>query len=471
MQTTTPPLRALAGLIGFIGVCAIAAIITWVVFGGSVPLQPEGYVVRAVLPDGTSLYAGSQVQISGVSVGKVKNVSLARDGVQVTLTVDHQYTPLHAGSRLTLRTKTLLGEGFVELAPGPRSAPSLPDGTQLPASAAIPQQRLQDVLQTFAPATRQRITQLFAGVARAFAGRSQALNDALGDAAPATENLTSVLQTLDSERPSLRALIANAGTTFNAIGEREGDLRAAITAGNAVLATTAAERAGLGATINALPPFLRSLKTTSDSLRSLSSPLANAVSALEPAVPSIAPALMAIDAAAPTFRSLFKGLPATLNAGDRGLPALDAILRAAPTSFPQVYTALRQVIPIAQLASQDRSSLIASLANVGNALAGRLQLGSGRSTPYASGLPTIWNETIAGWKKRLPSSRSNAYPTTSDLAGEAARGALQAYDCRNLENPPYLPPLGTGTPPCLVQGQYAFDGRTAEYPRLSEAPK
>jgi phospholipid/cholesterol/gamma-HCH transport system substrate-binding protein len=471
MQTTTPPLRALAGLIGFVGTCVIAAVITWVAFGGSTPLQAEGYVVRTVLPDATSLYAGSQVQVSGVTVGKVTGVALARAGVRVALTIGHQYAPLHAGSRVTLRTKTLLGEGFLELTPGPRTAPIIPDGTLLPAGAAIPQQRLQDVLQTFAPATRTRISQLFAGVARAFGGRSQALNDTLGDAAPATENLTSVLATLDSERPSLQALIANAGTTFQAIGEREGDLRSAITAGNAVLSTTAAERAGLGATLDALPPFLRALERTSTSLRAMSGPLTGAVSALEPAVPAIGPALRAIDAAAPTFRSLFDELPATLRAGDGGLPALDSILRATPSAFAQVYTALRQVIPIAQLTSQDAPSLISSFANVDSALNGVLQLGSGHSGHYASGLPTIWNETIAGWKKRLPTSRSNSYPTTSDLAGEASRGALQAYDCRNVNNPDYLPPLGTGTPPCLVQGAYAFDGRQGEYPRLYLAKK
>jgi virulence factor Mce-like protein len=471
MQTKTPSLRSLAAPFAFAGMCVIVAIITWITFGGSVPLQPQGYQLRVVLPDATSVYPGSQVQMSDVQIGKVQSVELAPAGVQVTLELDRQYAPVHRGARVTLRTKTLLGEGYVQLAPGPKNAPPVPDGGTLPASQVVAQQSLQDVLQTFAPATRKRITELFTGISRALAGRSQTLNDSLGTAAPATENLTAVLAVLDAERPSLQALLANAGTAFQALGQRQGALQTAVRAGNDVLSTMAAERTGLGATLDATAPFLRTLRAAAISLGGLSATLTPAVRALQPAVPKLEPALRAIDAAAPTFRALFEGLPAALRAGNAGLPGLTGILRATPPSFAQVYMAARQLIPIAQLASLSRGSLIGSLANLGNVMNGTMMLANGQSAHVASGLPTFWNETIAGWTKRLPTNRMNAYPTSTDLGGEATRGSLESYDCRNLHNIEYLPPFGTGTPPCLVQGSYVFDGRRGEYPRLYLAPK
>jgi phospholipid/cholesterol/gamma-HCH transport system substrate-binding protein len=471
MQTKTPSLRSVAAPFAFAGMCVILAIITWITFGGSVPLQAQGYQLRVVLPEATSVYPGSQVQMSGVQIGKVHSVNLTRAGVQVTLELDRRYAPMHRGAHVTLRTKTLLGEGYVQLAPGPSNEPAVPDGGTLPTSQVLAQQPLQAALETFAPATRRRIAELFSGVSRAFAGRSQALSDSLGTAGPATENLTAVLAVLDTERPSLQALVANAGTAFQALGQRQGALQTAVTAGNDMLATMAAERKGLGATLDALPPFLRTLRSAASSLGSLSTTLTPAVRALQPAVPKLEPALRAIDAAAPPFRALFEGLPAALRAGDLGLPGLTGILRATPPAFAQVYAAARQLIPIAQLASASRGSLIGSFANLGNVMNGTMLLANGQSAHVADGLPTFWNETISGWSKRLPTNRMNAYPTTANLGGEATRGALEAYDCRNLHNIAYLPPFGTGTPPCLVQGSYIFDGRRGEYPRLYLAPR
>ncbi|MHB8692178.1 MAG: MlaD family protein, partial [Solirubrobacteraceae bacterium] len=277
MKTTTPPLRTLAPALAFAGLCVIAAIATWVAFGGSVPFQSKGYELNLVLTDATSLYPGSQVQISGVTIGKIDTVRLQRGSVMVTLAIDPPYAPMHAGARAVVRTKTLLGEGYVQLAPGPRSAPTIPDGGQLPVTHVEPRQQLQDVLQTFSPTTRARIGQLFTGIAKAFGNRSQALSNSLGNAAPTAANLTSVLGVLSSELPSLQAMIANAGTTFAAVGERQGELRAAVNAGDTVLATTATERAGLAATIDALPPFLRTLRTTSTSLGTLGAVLTPAV--------------------------------------------------------------------------------------------------------------------------------------------------------------------------------------------------
>jgi hypothetical protein len=56
-----------------------------------------------------------------------------------------------------------------------------------------------------------------------------------------------------------------------------------------------------------------------------------------------------------------------------------------------------------------------------------------RALPAGGGAVTIWNETVAGWKKRLP-------------------------------------PTGTGAPPCLQQRPWELNGATRYFPHLEPAP-
>jgi hypothetical protein len=51
--------------------------------------------------------------------------------------------------------------------------------------------------------------------------------------------------------------------------------------------------------------------------------------------------------------------------------------------------------------------------------------------------------------------------TTGSNIGRAA-----AHDCRNIHNPLWLPPTGTGRPPCDLQDPWNLDGRRAYYPQF-----
>jgi hypothetical protein len=49
------------------------------------------------------------------------------------------------------------------------------------------------------------------------------------------------------------------------------------------------------------------------------------------------------------------------------------------------------------------------------------------------------------------------------------RGYLQSFQCRHTGNPLLLPPTGTGTPPCDVQGPWTFNGHSSYYPVMTKA--
>src|SRR5690349_8968054 len=80
----------------------------WSAFGGPVPLKPHGYRFHAHFAEATQLAQEADVRISGVNVGKVKQIDLGSDGrTDATIELSDKYAPLPADSRAILRQKTL----------------------------------------------------------------------------------------------------------------------------------------------------------------------------------------------------------------------------------------------------------------------------------------------------------------------------------------------------------------------------
>lgn len=468
METRTPQLRSVALPAAFALGCIALTIVAYYIFGGSLPFSAEGYRVTIPLPEATNLVAGSGVEISGVKVGKVVAIDRHGNTAAATVQLQTRFAPLRSGATAIARTKTLLGEGYIELAPGPRSAPPIRDGGELPRSHVRREVDLDQFLSTFDPSTRARMQHLFEGLATAYSGRSQALNDTLGNAAPFTANLGTVLDTVDGQSGNLQRVITSSADVLDAVGQREGTLQAAIDAGNKVLTTTARNGAALRRTIDAFAPFLGQLHATANAITAASPDLNAAVAALLPAAPLLKPALDEITTQAPQFRTLFDRLPSVLASGRRALPALTSIVAATRGGLKQFYPAARQLIPFMQLFAQN-NNIIDILANVGSVSSTSYVGPGGLVVATASGIVSLWNETISGWTKKLPTNRNNPYPKPGDTLDETGtQGVLDAYDCRNLGNPLWLPPTGP-VPPCKLQGPWSFDGHTAYYPRLQQA--
>ncbi|HWF53219.1 MAG TPA: MlaD family protein [Solirubrobacteraceae bacterium] len=469
METRTPPRIRLIIPTLFAIVCVALLVGTYTIFGGTVPLAPQGYRITVPLPDAANLLPGSDVEMAGVAIGKVVSVSRVGNSAETEIQLQTRFAPLHAGATAIARLKTLLGEAYLDLAPGPQSAPPIPDGGRLAASQVTPEVQLDQFLSTFNSGTRANLRGLFGGLAAAIAGQAGSLNDIVGNAAPLSANFDSLITALDSNRSDLQRVIASSGQVLQAVSAREGTLRAAVLAGNDVLSATARRNAALGATMQAFPPFLRDLQSASDVITADSPDLNAAVRALVPVASLATPALRAIDAAAPQFRGLFAALPATLTAGERALPSIQQIVPAAQAGFKQFYPVSRQLIPLLQLVAANPEGPAAAFANVANVTNGTFVGPKGLVQYYATGLPTVWNETVGGWVKRLPTNRMNPYVQPGGLNDIAKLGYVKSFDCRNTTNPLLLPPTGTGAPPCVLQGPWTFNGKSAFYPRLTEA--
>src|SRR5215213_9264268 len=124
MIKQTPSIGRIIAMVAFtLSVFAIL-IFLWLAFGGSVPLNPQGYRFTVNMKEAATLAVEADVRIAGVNVGKVKSKELDKGGARtiVEIELDEPYAPIPKDTRAMLRQKTLLGETYIELTPGTRRA-------------------------------------------------------------------------------------------------------------------------------------------------------------------------------------------------------------------------------------------------------------------------------------------------------------------------------------------------------------
>ena len=169
-------------MVAFTLSCFGILVFLWLSFGGSVPLQPEGYRVTVGFPSATQLAQEADVRISGVRVGRVKSKepNVHTGLTDAVLEIDARYAPIPKDTRAILRQKTLLGETYVELSPGTRSTGFVQDGGKLAPARCPTRSSSTRSCATFDPQTRNRFTTWFDQAGIAAQGNAEHLNDALG---------------------------------------------------------------------------------------------------------------------------------------------------------------------------------------------------------------------------------------------------------------------------------------------------
>ncbi len=264
MNTMAPSKIRVAVMIAFAASCVGLLLFLWLSFGGSVPLVPQGYRISVEFNDAVQLGTQADVDIAGVTIGKVVSVNLDhRTGLtRAVLQIDPKYAPRPADTRAILRQKTLLGETYVELSFGNARGPMLHDGAQLPQAQVEPTVQLDQVLDTFDPKTRRAFQTWMQDDGIAFTNRGQDFNDAIAQLFPFAHNVSSVLAVLERDSSATSTLLADGGQVLAAVSRNPAQLQGLIRNANTVFSTTAARDNDLAAAVKAFPAFLVSTRLT-----------------------------------------------------------------------------------------------------------------------------------------------------------------------------------------------------------------
>ena len=449
-------------MVAFALSCFGILIFLWLSFGGSVPLQPEGYRVTANFPEATQLAQEAEIRISGVKVGKVRKVEADQKSglTSAVLEIDARYAPLAKDARAILRQKTLLGETYVELAPGNNSSGTIPDGGQLAQGQVAETVQLDEILRTFDPKTRERFSTWLDQQGEAALGNGEAINDALGNLTPFAENTDDVLRVLRVQSAATRRLVRNTGEVFGALSERKGQLRELIRNSNTVWAVTARRDAELAETFTVLPTFLRESTLTNIRLTKFADDTNPLIDQLRPAARQLSPTLVGLDAVAPDLKGFFTNIKPLVQVSKKGLPASSQALNNTRPVLGRLQTFLQQFTPIIDYLGLYKREIAAFFANdtaVTEAVHGA---NGGKALHYLRTQNPVNPEIMAAYPNRLSTNRSNPYIEPGGYDNLASLSHLQTfggYLCTS--NPVPNPPAPTPALPADVLAglnYYAF---------------
>ncbi len=491
METGSPSIAKVTTMVAFVALCVGLLLFLWISFGGTVPLAPKGYEFRASFTDASQLADQADVRIAGVNVGKVVSKSLDPQGNRTiaTIQMDSQYAPVRQDARAILRTKTILGETYVQITPGTSGSPMLPDGALLARSSVTDAVQLDQIFNALDPRTRYAFQQWQQQLAVALKGNGQNLNSVLGNLPQFAADATDLLQVLDIEHTSVIRLVQNGGTVFGALNRNQSALRNLITSAETTFATTAANNDAIAATFHVFPTFLNETKATMARLQSFAVDTDPLVKALQPVAINLKPTLTDVRELAPSLKAFFVSLGPLITVSETGLPAISSVLGGATPLLASVGPFLEQLNPILTWLSLHQQLLSDFISNGAAGLAATTtSFGVGGTGHYLRQFQPIGPETLSLAANRDPENRGNTYPPSlwladpdSFTAGGKHPGsfALPSWDCDNTGAPgDGSTPAGPRTPSMLATGQQAcwvapplgpLLGQTGRFPRVTAA--
>ena len=399
-------------------------------------------------PEATQLAQEADVRIAGVRVGRVKKKEAdeATGLTEAEIEIDARYAPLPEDTNAILRQKTLLGETYVELAPGEGAGGNVPDGGRLGQARVADTVQLDEILRAFDPETRERFSVWLDQQGRAVADNGAEINAALANLTPFAEETGDVLEVLNRQSGFTRGLIRDTGVVFEALTERQGQLRDLVVNSNRLWETTARRDAELADTFRVLPTFLREGRETTRRLTRFADNTNPLVDQLRPAAREISPTLIDLKALAPDLRGFFTDLDPLVRTARRGLPATEQVLDNTRPILARLDPFLRQVTPIIDYLGLYKREIAAFFANdsAASQATGTDFAGPARSTTCAPSTPPTrrCSRRIRTGSPRTARTRTRSRAATTSCAPRATSRCSAAT---LHSNPVPAPPAPRGT--------------------------
>ncbi|MEV6772814.1 MCE family protein [Nocardia sp. NPDC051030] len=200
---------------------AVVVIAALVAVGYSTIGQIGKKKITAHFPATSGLYAGDDIRVLGVKVGKIDSVDPGKDGVTVKMTIDRG-VDLPADAKAVLVSPNLVSARFVQLAPAYTGGPKLNDGGSIPIEhTAIPVEwddikaELNKLATTLGPVGEDK-----QGSFGRFVNTAADNLDGNGDAfRTALKELSGALSTLSDGRTDLFATIRNLQTFVDVLSK------------------------------------------------------------------------------------------------------------------------------------------------------------------------------------------------------------------------------------------------------------
>jgi phospholipid/cholesterol/gamma-HCH transport system substrate-binding protein len=211
---------------------------------GNLSLFSDRHAVNAQLADVTGLANGDPVNIAGVPVGQVSNITVQHGHAEIGMSINNTVI-LHRATDVGLRWKNVIGQKEIELFPS-KVGPIIPPGATIPLGHDVSDSSVNAFLNTLGP--------LLSSI----------------NPKEANEFVENVSGALEGDTSQIDQLINNGATVSNTVGALDTQVGQVIVNLNQVLAAVASRSGDLGSLVD-------NLQTVASSLASKNTLLDNVV--------------------------------------------------------------------------------------------------------------------------------------------------------------------------------------------------
>ncbi|MCW2997016.1 MAG: hypothetical protein JWN65_565 [Solirubrobacterales bacterium] len=290
-------------------VLAAVAAIAFVLLGSG----GSDYTVHARFQNASQLVKGDLVQVAGARIGEVTEIGMTDDGLaDLTLRItDDTYAPLRDGTLATVRQASLSGVAnrYIDLRlPTGPARRAIDDGGTIAAADTTSAVDLDELFNTFDPASRKALQGVIRGFATSYAGRAKEANAGWLYLNPSLAATSRLFREINADTPLLRRFIDASSRLVTDVAARRTDLAGLV---DHLATTTGAigrQKQALASSIGQLPDFMRHANTTFVNLRATLGDLDPLVRESKPVARKLRPFLAALrplaEDAAPTLRDL-----------------------------------------------------------------------------------------------------------------------------------------------------------------------
>ena len=358
----------ITGLLAFTAVCVAIFLYLYVAAGGNIRLSTP-YQAKVNVPTAFQLVQNGDVRRAGVKVGVVTDITNRGDTGLVSIEVDDEHAPLYRDATVRVRTKTLVGENYLELNPGSPKAGELPDGGTLPLERAQEAVQLDEILDSLDASTRKSVQRNLDTLGPGFEDRGKDLNRLWAAARPTSRDGGTVMQILSAQRRELAALVDNTGETMQAFGDRGEQVRTLARQAKRTAIAAASRDDAFRAAFRELNPTLRQARTSVTRLGDFSMRSAPVVSRLADVADDLDPVMRDLRPAVNETRALFSELPGALKAADPLLRQLRPFAGKLEPAIGSLDAFLRQAGPAVGYLSPFAKEIGGMFANNGDVFA------------------------------------------------------------------------------------------------------
>jgi ABC-type transporter Mla subunit MlaD len=325
---------------------ALAIAVALIIWGIGTRQQPHH--VNVEFSSAFNLSSGLDVRVAGLNAGRISNVSYDNGAAIVKIGIFDNYWPLHEGTTIESRYGTTIGSGtrYLELDPGPSSAPVLPENGIISEKQTTPAVDIDQILNVFKPKTRGSLQHMQAGLASSLTGRGPALNSGIAATAPALSAAAGLFADIAVDRAGLKTLISNGDRLTGIIASRQASVSDLVTVAARTFQTFAQNTTGVQNSINDLPATLQDARGTLTQVDTSVGYLRTLVKALSPGaaeLPSLA------TTATPALEDLHRALPPTsklVSTVTTAAPTITTLLGKASPFIRDTGNVLTQLSPM-----------------------------------------------------------------------------------------------------------------------------